>query len=117
MLLVNKLTSYTALSIIASLCITSSVSKPVQLEQQATLQHNHHIIPYIKEVPNKIVKKRRQTIDELDSYYTTILDDVIESTINEILETAPETYLTIHELQYTGRGNCLTICWQANDLL
>jgi hypothetical protein len=105
MLLVNKFTLYTVTTIIAFLCVTTSIAQPVQLEKQITLQHDHPIIPYIKKVPNQGVQYNRQTIDELDNYYTKILNNVIDSTISEILEAAPETYLTIHELQYTGRGN------------
>ncbi|KAI8051922.1 uncharacterized protein B0P05DRAFT_575633 [Gilbertella persicaria] len=46
--------------------------------------------------------------EELTSHYTAIVDRITESTIHEIIETAPETFLTIHQLQFTGKDYCRT---------
>jgi hypothetical protein len=103
MLLVKKFACIA--TVLASLCITTSIAKPTLLARQTILQQDPVIPAYINQVPSQAAKQRQLNIDALDSYYTTILTNIIESTSNEILESAPETYLTIHELQYAGRGN------------
>ncbi|KAG2229870.1 hypothetical protein INT48_005146 [Thamnidium elegans] len=45
-------------------------------------------------------------LNNLDDHYSAIVTQVLDSTISEIIETASETYLTIHELQIIGRGHC-----------
>lgn len=43
-------------------------------------------------------------IPTLEEAYETIVKDIVEITIQEIIDVAPDTFLTIHELQYSGRG-------------
>ncbi|KAI7901843.1 uncharacterized protein BX663DRAFT_552756 [Cokeromyces recurvatus] len=47
-------------------------------------------------------------LNELELYYSKIVNNVIDSTLNDIFESAPETYLTIHELQFIGKDQCQT---------
>ncbi|OBZ87375.1 hypothetical protein A0J61_04577 [Choanephora cucurbitarum] len=53
-----------------------------------------------------------QNLDQLENDYYLIVKNVTESTIHEIMESALETFETIHQLQLSGRDDCRT---SAND--
>jgi hypothetical protein len=46
-------------------------------------------------------------LDQLEKYYSNIVNKAFDSNVDEILESMPETFLTIHELQLLGKGNNL----------
>lgn len=84
-------------------CIFFSVSFAVPLHQ---LQFQRPLnTPLIKKVPSLLYLENYTTLNNLDDHYNVIVTQVLDSTISEIIETALETYLTIHELQIIGRGN------------
>lgn len=61
-------------------------------------------MPSIIKVPSVSYLENYNTLNSLDDYYSTIAEQVLVTTIKEIIETAPETYLIIHELQLIGKG-------------
>lgn len=75
---------------------------PIQQQQHFELL-DHHSIPSTKKIPSSYIDTYKN-INELESYYSKIVSQVVDTTVSEIIETAPETYLTIHELQFAGRG-------------
>lgn len=46
-------------------------------------------------------------LDQLEKYYSHIVNKAFDSNVDELLESMPETFLTIHELQLLGKGNNL----------
>ncbi|CEP15940.1 hypothetical protein [Parasitella parasitica] len=89
---------YTILVLATCICAI-----PVHQQQQQGQQHfeidYHHHIPATKKIPLSFTGSYNN-INALEAYYIKIVDQVINDTISEIMETAPETYLTIHELQF-----------------
>lgn len=75
----------------------------IPIQQQQHFQLDHHSIPPTKKIPSSYINTYKN-INELESYYSNIVNQVVDTTVSEIIETAPETYLTIHELQFAGRG-------------
>ncbi|KAI9478900.1 MAG: hypothetical protein EXX96DRAFT_572653 [Benjaminiella poitrasii] len=96
--------------------IAASMAIPIQ-QHQFALQSNtnqHYPITTTATIITNIPQTKKisatylneyKSINELELYYSNLVTDVLETTINEILQNAPETYLTIHELQYIGRGS------------
>jgi hypothetical protein len=75
------------------------------IQVQKPFQHDtieEHI--FVEKVPSSIYIENYHRLEKLNDYYYTIVNQVVESTLNEVLETAPETFTTIHELQIVGRG-------------
>ncbi|KAI9258332.1 hypothetical protein EDC94DRAFT_695454 [Helicostylum pulchrum] len=94
------------LSIVIFTCIFISVSFAVPLHQ---LQFQRPLTtPLIKKVPSLLYLENYNILNNVDDHYNAIVTQVLDSTISEIIETASETYLTIHELQIIGRGHCRT---------
>ncbi|EPB87857.1 hypothetical protein HMPREF1544_05386 [Mucor circinelloides 1006PhL] len=77
----------------------------IPIQQQQHFQLDHHSIPPTKKIPSSYINTYKN-INELESYYSNIVNQVVDTTVSEIIETAPETYLTIHELQFAGREYC-----------
>ncbi|KAI8643252.1 hypothetical protein BD408DRAFT_431629 [Parasitella parasitica] len=98
-------------SIYAVFALTSCIlAIPVQQQQQQQGQQYfgldyHHRTPSAKKIPSSYINTYNN-INALESYYRKIVNQVIDDTVSEIMETAPETYLTIHELQFAGRDYC-----------
>jgi hypothetical protein len=97
----------------ASVFISSSLSIPIQ--QQASFQIESHTnnqdtttitasAATVQKIPSASYVDNYNRITDLDDFYSTIVHQVVDNTMNEIIETAPETFLTIHELQLVGRG-------------
>lgn len=97
----------------ASVFISSSLSIPIQ--QQASFQIESHAnnqdtttitasAATVQKIPSASYVDNYNRITDLDDFYSTIVHQVVDNTMNEIIETAPETFLTIHELQLVGRG-------------
>lgn len=104
---------------LASIFISSSLAIPIQ-SHQTEQQALFHITAFdsnqdtaiaastataiVQKIPSASYIENYNRITDLDDFYSTIVNQVVDYTINEIIETAPETYLTIHELQLVGRG-------------
>ncbi|GAA5816828.1 hypothetical protein MFLAVUS_010362 [Mucor flavus] len=77
---------------------------PSNKTYSSTLTKSQKLISKTQKAHSKVQKL---TSTEHD-HYSVIVTQVLDSTISEIVETALETYLTIHELQIIGRGHCRT---------
>ncbi|KAI8355579.1 hypothetical protein BD560DRAFT_449526 [Blakeslea trispora] len=88
--------------LLASYLVTlfTALAKPMQ--QQEVFQSLSNTTTSLPQV--NITKN----MDDLEAYYSSIVKNVTESTINEIMESVSETFETIHQLQLSGRDNCRT---------
>ncbi|KAI7897068.1 uncharacterized protein EV154DRAFT_116205 [Mucor mucedo] len=83
--------------------ISCSFAAPVQ---QYTYQITIREGPSITKIPSGAYLENYNLADSLDSYYSRISEKVLDNTISEIMEAAPESYLIIHELQLIGKDYC-----------
>lgn len=88
---------------ICTLVAMASCVFAIPIQHQQHFELDHQAIPSTKKIPASYIDTYKN-INELESYYSNIVSQVVDSTVSEIIETAPETYLTIHELQFAGRG-------------
>jgi hypothetical protein len=61
----------------------------------------------IKSIPSSYINTYKN-INQLEDLYSAIVNDIVNTTIEEILDVAPDTFLTIHELQFTGKGKSIS---------
>lgn len=90
------------LNMCSSLAIPIHKQTPFQLTSESTLVETTQ--PSINKVPSTSTIENYKLLDTLDDYYHAIVEEVVDLTIKEVKETARETFLTIHELQWIGRG-------------
>ena len=88
---------------IYTIFIMASCIFAIPIQQQQHFELDHHQIPSTKKIPSSYINSYKN-LNELESYYSQIVGQVVDATVSEIIETASETYLTIHELQFAGRG-------------
>ncbi|CAO3685258.1 unnamed protein product [Rhizopus stolonifer] len=71
--------------------------------QQEIIQQARY--PEIKQIP---ANNFYSALDRLDKDYSEIINRIFDSNLNELFESVPETFLTIHELQAYGKDYCQT---------
>lgn len=97
----NRLLSIILFSYIA---ISFSLVVPQQPFQTTSTRSFPAQVHSLKKVPSLLSLENDSLLNNLEEYYSKITTEVLDSTISEIMETASETYLTIHQLQFVGRG-------------
>lgn len=90
-----------SITLVSLFFISSSLAAPIQ---QRPYQVSMNGGPSIITVPSASYLGDYNRVDSLDSYYSAIAEKVLDTTITEIMEAAPESYSIIHELQITGKG-------------
>lgn len=103
-------------SICSSLAIPIHQQAPFQLTSDSTVVEPTQLKTIIK-VPSTSYIESYKLLDTLDNYYHPIVEKVVGTTIKEVKETARETFLTIHELQWIGREHCRISVNAFTDLL
>ncbi|KAI8968178.1 hypothetical protein BDF20DRAFT_165404 [Mycotypha africana] len=86
-----------------SLSICCLNAQPLAKQQQQQLASYSSSIK--TSIPASYLK-RYQNMNEFERYYTNIVNLAMDEVVRDLIETAADTYYTIHELQFVGKDYC-----------